>query len=897
MVRGASWCHRRVDDRDVVELRSAEEVQRWRLVRTSAQVPATLNEEKREGVTRSELVLALPLDAGGGADASREREAHAYLPVRGYGFRFVVQADFILCSSREDILADRPWNLWLRDQVAPLFVAAVEAFRQTDSGLRLTFLHYVPEQTPAGLFGPVLSRIHESLCRMDCILTASGQWAKPCKVIVASEQLQAVISDDDVQLLLGREYMATQFKAPLSLLRSLGTLVFQLPELLQCLRHEEWLRGKPDGWFACLFAHLSTLDLKQDLDKVKALRIVPLEAGTLTAVAECKGRVFLPLTRETNYGFEDRLPLVRKEVFEGADEATTMAARKFLRSLGVKKADPPDLITEYILRLFETEEAGISWKVMRDGFCIGAVEYIRDYLEEYKETGNDLSRLTKGLYIKFVHPDNCWYTRADHLYLGEVYGNPNHLEKLLEGLEEPRFVDPVYLERGLERLARKWKKPLDSEPIQRRRRREAESWRGFFLRIGLVETIRVIEEPTDTEPGKATSPDLAALFAAEDRQRIGQVACLLDANWSYYRAHLFTEVRRREHGRLVRTGRVRTTFGELLASTCWLPDTAGDLRRPPELFLDTPQNREVLGEDLPYLATALKDQRLVEDLGICKEPTVEAGLSRLRNLADRRATDVDAKRKLYQFLDQQFDEHGDAIVASFSKDPLFLIPGCPARFLTLGKVFWQDPGAAFLDSRGSLAPHWPDLKPLFIRKLDVPVGPSAEDYAAMLRELSEEEGLSPQQERAVWTIYRELDRWLAAADDWEEVTREPWWRELVQEAVFWTDRMVQEAVFWTDRSEFWCNEGDLFVNDHSEFHRVFKNHPKVAFLKLPPNQHPKVSRFLKATGIPLLSEAVAIRHADPARLQDHPHLTARCRGMVPYLLRYLFFRENETYRE
>src|SRR5262249_3239480 len=159
------------------------------------------------------------------------------------------------------------------------------------------------------------------------------------------------------------------------------------------------------------------LDLKQDIDKLKALRIVPMEDGTLASVSELRGKVFLPLIKETNYGFEDKLPLVRKAIFEGMDEGTRLAAWKFLRSLGVKKADPPDLIMEYILPLFESEEAGDGWKVMQDGFCIGSIEFIRDHVKQYTEAGNDLTRLTKSLYVKFVHPENRWYTKPDRLYL------------------------------------------------------------------------------------------------------------------------------------------------------------------------------------------------------------------------------------------------------------------------------------------------------------------------------------------------------------------------------------------------------------------------------------------------------------------------------------------------
>jgi hypothetical protein len=376
------------------------------------------------------------------------------------------------------------------------------------------------------------------------------------------------------------------------------------------------------------------------------------------------------------------------------------------------------------------------------------------------------------------------------------------------------------------------------------------------------------------------------LFRTGDRSRIEKTVRLLDENWSYYRPHLLTDVKRWDRGRLLYAGRRRTKFGELLAATCWLTDKDGTPRRPPELFLDTPRTREVLGGDVPYLAVEFQDRRVGEDLGIHKGPTVEAALARLRGFAGQPAADVEVMRTLYQFLDQQFDSQAADIVAAFSASPLCHTPGSPARFLPSGQVFWQDPGPAFLSRRGFLSGQWPDLKPFFVRKLGVAVSPSPEDYAVMLRELSGEEELSPQEERAVWAIYKELDRCLAAASDPEEVTDEHWWKE-----------MVQEAVFWTDRGEFWCNEGDLFVNDHDEFHRVFKDHPTVAFLKVPTNQHPQVSRFLKAAGIPLLSEAVSVGHIDPARLHDHPHLTARCRCVVPYALRYLFFRENETYRE
>ena len=884
-VEGTGWLYRRVGDGDAVELHSGPEVRRWRLARTPAAVPAAVREEKREGVTHSEVVLAFPLDGEGGADAGGEQEVHAYLPVLGYGFRFVVQADFILSSSREAVLADRPWNLWLRDQIAPLFVSAVTAFRHSAGRPRTTFLRYVPEGPLAGLFGPVSDRIHAALREADCILTAAGGWAMPGRVVRAVGAVRAVMSDADVQQLLGRQYTAAEFEVSPPILRVLGVLELGTPDLLRCLQQAQWLAGKPDGWFAVLFAYLSTLDLTQDLDGLKNLRIVPMEDGTLSSVADRRGRVFLPLPRETDYGFEGKLPLVRKAVFEQADDPTRAAARRFLRTLGVKTADPPDLIDGYILPLFESDEAGGTWKTTAHGVLVGAVEYIKDHIEEYTKAGHDPAHLTKGLYLKIVHPENRFYEKPDALYLGRAYGNPNGLEVLFEGVEGARFVDPVYVERGLERLARRWKKPLDSDAVQRRRDREAKGWNAFFRGIGLVETPRVVREPTPADPDQASCPDLEKLFRTGDGSRIGRTVRLLDQHWSYYRPHLVTEVRRWERGRYVPAGHRRTKFGTLLADHAWLADEGGTPRRPSELFLDTPGTREVLGDDVPYLGAEFRDPRVADDLGIPKGPTVGAALARLQELSARPVAEIGAVSRLYRFLDQHFDAHAAGMVAAFAAHPLCLASIAPVRFLRSREVFWNDPGPAFLGRRGFLSDRWPGLKPFFVQRVGVRPGPSPEDFAAMLRELADVDELALPQERAVGAIYRELDRCLGAADDPAEVAGQPWWREL-----------MRAAVFRTGRDEWWRNDGDLFVHDHDEFHRLYESHEAVAFLKWPAHRHPQISRFLKAAGIPLLSAAVTIGHVDPNGLTVHPRLTARCRAVVTYILRYLFHRENEVYR-
>ena len=74
----------------------------------------------------------------GGSGQGRDKAAmhrfsvFAHLPVGSVGLRFIVQASWALVSSRQQLRLDSPWNLWLREQVAITFAAAIAA----DSTLR-----------------------------------------------------------------------------------------------------------------------------------------------------------------------------------------------------------------------------------------------------------------------------------------------------------------------------------------------------------------------------------------------------------------------------------------------------------------------------------------------------------------------------------------------------------------------------------------------------------------------------------------------------------------------------------------------------------------------------------------------------------------------------------------
>ncbi len=93
---------------------------------------------------------------------SQAQPLFAYLPLRPYGFRFILQADFEVPVTRQEILHDNIWNEWLKSEMVQLLPLAYTYFQilpdllasslsELDIGSRLTpiqvliyFLKFIP---------------------------------------------------------------------------------------------------------------------------------------------------------------------------------------------------------------------------------------------------------------------------------------------------------------------------------------------------------------------------------------------------------------------------------------------------------------------------------------------------------------------------------------------------------------------------------------------------------------------------------------------------------------------------------------------------------------------------------------------------------------------------------
>ncbi|RMZ01468.1 hypothetical protein D0862_06361 [Hortaea werneckii] len=130
-------------------------------------------ETKRHGVSETELLMAFPID-GDMKPFLRNRATFNFLPIREYGLSFVLQGDFMLSASREDILMGNDWNNELVRAALELFCSAVTVFNERDL-LKFTWLRYAKPRANAAstIFDGFLENLTRRL-RDSRILLSQG---------------------------------------------------------------------------------------------------------------------------------------------------------------------------------------------------------------------------------------------------------------------------------------------------------------------------------------------------------------------------------------------------------------------------------------------------------------------------------------------------------------------------------------------------------------------------------------------------------------------------------------------------------------------------------------------------------------------------------------------------
>ncbi|KAK0061751.1 protein NO VEIN isoform X6, partial [Biomphalaria pfeifferi] len=606
-------------------------------------------------VESTEIALAFPLKNTKLMKTQMKLEklpVFAFLPLRSYGFRFIVQGDFDVPSSREDVDRDSFWNQWLRNEIHVLFIEALQAFKTIENltpvEALIQYLQFIPlEGEVMAFFKPVASQILDQLRAKECmpVLTADKktvEWKMPLKTVICHDtQVLDIVSPQVLHQYLDLNYLHSDIAAFLKLneplTKALGIESVATEHLLHIGRFlvQHW-----DGadhvtdiakWLACVYRSLDDFqENTETLQELQNMRMIPLSSGSLVSLSDMAVFIFLDpqWTQQTAKSNETEnnkdylvslmkdLNLVHGDLVSTGDNEVNSQVVKLLLKLGIKQLNAYDLIHSHILPVFKSD----AWKDKRKFVLVSYLVYIKTELEKNSSVV-DRSELSV---VKLV-TNHGIKSPADDVHFPTQYGNKIDLIKTFPGLDWI-LVDTSYL-------------PMN--PSQQDR----QSWHMFLSELGVTDFLKVtkVERSFDKtsihETAWSSMEDSSDGYSIEDFQcdefyklvtanqkpdkMIPQMVKLfeyIDVNWNLkYKFCLETQIKSGS-GQVLK-GNILSSFAVHLQSLSWVPSVSSSLQYnednhtvdlkvkesldlPAELYLQDQVIQRLLHHTVKYLNVA-----------------------------------------------------------------------------------------------------------------------------------------------------------------------------------------------------------------------------------------------------------------------------------------------------
>ncbi|MCC7134709.1 MAG: DUF3883 domain-containing protein [Gemmatimonadales bacterium] len=818
-------------------------------------------DEKRPEISTSSVVLAFPVDASGAADPQPASQVFAFLPIRQVGFKFSIQADFILSSSREDILTDRAWNKLLREGIAVAFKVAVATFRASDA-LAFSYLKYLPGEGEISdpFFRSLTDSIVAQLAQTECLPSEGGQWKCPSDLRIAEKRFRDLFPPAVAMELFGFDYVDHRVQGGNDLLRRLGAKSITFADIFNVFKlHGDWLKKQNIEWKARFYAMLAELDLQKLVAGLVALPCIPTNAGEL--VVPSKSHVFYPLSRGKKFGFEQELVIIDSDLLDEA-QAHSEKVHALFAALQVKSDDPYDLVTSHIL----PRHQGDSWKTSERKALLGHLRYIKDKLKEYlegaaaagKTESQAFQAVRDGIWVGTKQSADQWlFSKPQQLYLSKEYGPAFCMETLLgEAIPRSLLVSADYLAA----------KPKDPEA-------EAESWRTFLIRLGARVAPRL--EAAASGDSKCSAELQLLLGSQQSAVRRATLECL-DNNWSQYAGHLSFAL---QVGRTV-TNR-ETQFSVALRSM--LAPTRKRVSPPiSEVFYPTPELKGLFGERLTYIDATLSSQ-VLDACGVTHRLDAKACLKRLRQLKAEGGDTTPQLHALYRHLEQFWDKEGAVIKQAFSLEGLIRIKGANPVWAKPTEVAWRSNGP-FLDSLyPPLQGQYRDFSGFFNEKLGIPKELPTGKWVEALSKLGQIESIHERRREAL-AIYKRANRDLTPRFGRDEIPTPGW-----------LSAFEGNEVFLNHRDELVSNDEQLFANDAPELAALFTDEADISLLAVSYEEVPRIERLLNAAEVPRLSSSVVVELVEASGGHLESDLTSKVRRAIPYLGRVLYAKSHDRF--
>ncbi|CAF3659475.1 unnamed protein product [Rotaria sp. Silwood1] len=393
----------------------------WLVVKKVLQVPQDIKEKLREvkcDVHSTTIAIAYPLS---GLQQSVQQlpsaqPLFAYLPLRSYGFRFILQADFEIPVTRQEILHDNIWNEWLKSEMIQLLPLAYTQFQnlpdlltsslpESEIGSPLTaiqvliyFLKLIPTRNELDpYFNSFVDKSMKLLMGIIKLPVSREDENGQMHIEWVQTSQCVLVKDPFIRKILPQELLLTHFNmyyVPEQLASEFAQWLLCIDYILQQQPENEQSRG----------SHNERIETTT-IAELKQLKIIPLNGQSrLVSIDEYNEQVILfPLSKTAQYKkpFKivlDDLPRLDERLLEYIENKCPRRYESIeclLKKLGM--IDKPKIKDIYRLYMRPTLLDSTRWSTKADSVLIAYLLCIYIHFDQFK---NELDQLQKHMVIK-----------------------------------------------------------------------------------------------------------------------------------------------------------------------------------------------------------------------------------------------------------------------------------------------------------------------------------------------------------------------------------------------------------------------------------------------------------------------------------------------------------------
>ncbi|KAL8772821.1 MAG: hypothetical protein Q9209_002166 [Squamulea sp. 1 TL-2023] len=746
-----------------------------------------------------EVILAFPRSVKGDLGP---QQVHNFLPIRSYGFKFILQADFQLTSNREAIDESSRRNCTIRDIVPAAFLSAVQLLNKSKDDC-LTWLQYLPgPSTLQDFFASV--DINGHLSNKNILFSHSGRLMKPSDLIYVPSKFRFSKHKPVPLIFDGRHALSTRYHECDSMaLKRLGIAQLDVKVFVGALIHLATTGWPEINWHE----NLARILLKINPDFLADIPLIPVDARKGIIWVRPKSLKSSPVYFRENLG-DHRIP-------DGVDFrfVPVSASGNEHRYMLFEKLHVTPLSVAAIC-----EGVGQALANKCGSYSVDIAISQTKFLFQHRDTFStkDIRFWTvvdgKAKANLFRRHKKHW-VKARKVYINDPQQGPHMISRLLSEMDYFYCLDPDYLQHDLNIVMH--------------------DWMNWLIDQGISATPRAVTANDYTEPSAAFK--CFAEHASEE-----SLCKVLLTHWDHYRPFL-----------PVIADPLEKRLGRRVLPTKLLCSTARDLQVPSSWsrFLDvTDVDRDVT------------KYHLLNHFGLITQATIPfyAEILRFHKRGSLSQPQRQLIHNIYRLLQGCSDDA--PIRADFRKQKLIAVDvqgtgRCFRKWLSPDECFWTD--LSCLRFNSGLSTQYGDCEQLFRKMLTISDVATTEHITTDLASFASSGNL----EFIVNNVKPILFRLSVLLQRAKEDCRSSWQpntyatKEKVKTLKIWPIIKSQANNLEVVSSQEFSSDKSLFVPDRPDLYELFRG--RVPLLDFRPDEVSKIQPLIEwFPGARLLSQEV-----------------------------------------